>query len=128
MEKERKRILVVDDESPIAEMISDFCRSFGFDTRTVYCGGDALREVKSYRPDLITLDLIMTEFSGLEVLQALKGDEGTRNIPVLVISALANSEEAGDALKLYQGVLAKPLKMDDLESKIAQMLSSIGRG
>ena len=120
----KKKVLVVDDESPIADMISDFCQSFGFDAKTMNSGEDALEAVKSYRPDLITLDLIMTDLSGLEVLEMLKGDEETRKVPVIVISALANAGAAKEVLKLSQGFLPKPLKMDVLEEKIGAVLAS----
>ena len=121
---EKKRILIVDDESPIAEMIAEFCQSFGFDTMILNSGEDVLEVVKSFRPDLLTLDLIMPAFSGLEVLEMLKGDEETRNIPVIVISSLGNSDSAHEVLKLSQGFLPKPLKMEALEEKIEAVLSA----
>ena len=120
----RKKVLVVDDESPIAEMIAEFCQSFGFDTMILNSGEDVLKVVKSLRPDLITLDLIMSEVSGIEVLEALKADEETRNVPVIVISSLGNSGSAHEVLKLSQGFLSKPLKMEALEEKIETVLSA----
>ena len=121
---ERKKVLVVDDESPIAEMIAEFCQSFGFTTMILNGGEDVLEVVKSSRPDVITLDLIMSEVSGIEVLESLKADEKTGNIPVIVISSLGNSDSAREVLKLSQGFLPKPLKMEALEEKIEAVLSA----
>ena len=122
-----KKILIIEDEITIAEMISDICESFGFETKIVQEGEAAFDAVKAWRPDLITLGLIMPDFSGLEIRELLKDDEETKHIPVLVISALANSETAYKVLKLSQGFLPKPLKMKALEEKIQSALSSLPR-
>ena len=120
---EKKKILVVDDESQIAEMIADFCRQCGFETKVATSGQSAIETAKSFLPDLITLDLMMPGLSGLEVIEALKKEEATKKIPVIVISSYANAAEAQEALKLSQAAIVKPLKMKVLEEKIGAVLA-----
>ncbi len=119
-----KKVLVVDDESPIADMLSLFCQAYGFETKVLTTGSDAVSVVKSYMPDLITMDLAMPGTSGLKVIETLKNDEKTRKIPIIVISAYAGAGEVSEILKLSSAVLQKPVKMKDLEKHIENILTS----
>ncbi len=119
-----KKILVVDDESPIAEMISDFCESCGLETKVLNSGEDVLEVVRTYKPDLITMDLVMPGPSGIEVIELLKSHEETKRIPVIVVSAIADDESVQQIRALSQGVLRKPVNMKALESKITTLLSN----
>ena len=118
-----KKILVVDDESPIAEMISDFCAALGFETKVLDGPQDILEVVKSFKPDLITLDLVMPNLSGFEVIEMLKKDPEASKIPVIVVSTIAGSISAEDVIwSQAKAILAKPLHMERLKSTIEQAL------
>ena len=119
---DKKRILIVDDEQPIADLIGDFCVLLGFETRILNGGEDILEEVKAFRPDLITMDLVMPELSGLEVIEMLKADPETKNIPIVVVSAFVGSSSAEDILSHCRGILAKPLHVHELKEKIDAVL------
>ena len=119
-----KKVLVVDDESPIADMLSLFCQAYGFETKVLTSEGDAVSAVKDYMPDLITMDLVMPGTSGLKVIETLKNDLQTRKIPIIVISAYAGAQEASEILKLTQAVLQKPVRMKDLGEQIDSILAS----
>ena len=120
----KRKILVMDDESPIAEVISEFCKSFGFETKILTSGENALEAVKGYRPDLITLDLIMPEVSGVEVLEQLKADPETRDIPIIIISSIAGSTSVEEMLKKQtQEILSKPVQLKTLKASIEEALS-----
>lgn len=92
----RKKMLVVDDDVQIADLIAEFCEFFWISTRVLSGGKNVLDVVKSYRPDLDTLDVLMPGVSGLEILSALKSDDETRSVPILIISAAYDSEIVGD--------------------------------
>ena len=117
-----KKILIIDDEPAIAGLISEFCSMFGFETRVLNSGAGALEEVRSYQPDLITLDLVMPEISGVEVLKILKKNEDTQSIPVLIISSLGDFHDVRKIVEQCQGILEKPIRANSLKSKIEMAL------
>ena len=119
----KKKILIIDDEASIAELIADFCQHLGFKTKTLNGGEDILQEVKAFSPDLITLDIIMPEHSGLEIIEMLKHDEDTSAIPVLIVSGIGGNESVEEALKKSKGVLSKPIKIGTLKEKIESVLN-----
>jgi len=118
-----KKVLIVDDDPAIAVMISDFCGSIGFSTKVLTGSREVVRVAKDWQPNLITLDLMMPEFSGFEVIEALKGDEGCKKIPVVIISVLAMSHADDEVIKLSQGLMSKPFKMGTLLQKIETVLA-----
>lgn len=119
-----KRILIVDDEGPIADMIEDFCSLFGHSTRVLNDGENVLETVKEFKPDLILLDLVMPNVSGLEVMEILKEDAAAKNVPVIIISSIANNVAAEGVLKECKAILAKPIHMDTLKSNIDTAVAS----
>jgi DNA-binding response OmpR family regulator len=90
---EQKRILIVEDEAAIQQVLSFFLEHNGFHTRAVSNGQEAIRVVPEFQPHLIILDLIMRPVSGWEVLQWLRDHQITPPLPVLVLSALVNLTE-----------------------------------
>lgn len=123
---ERKKILIVDDERPIADLIAEFCELFGYEAMALNSGKDILDVVKSYNPDLITLDLMMPEVPGTKVLAILKKDDQTKSIPVIVISSTIGSSAEDPSIKtesLCEGVLPKPITSNLLKEKIQALLN-----
>ncbi len=114
---------MVDDESQIAEIIAEFCESCGCETRILNMDENAVQAALNYRPDLITMDLMMPGMTGMELIEQLKANPQTKRIPIVVISFYAGAEEAHQALKLSQGVLSKPLKMKAFEEQIQSLLA-----
>ena len=120
-QKLKKRILVVDDESAIAEMVMEFCGTYGFDTQVMESGVGILETVQSFRPDMIILDLLMPGLSGVDVLKILRSHEETRSIPVLIVSVAADTDMIEEALRFSQGFLSKPVHMNALKEKLDQI-------
>jgi CheY-like chemotaxis protein len=119
---EGKKILVVDDDTNITELLYDFCSETGYDVKVVNRSPAALATALEFKPDLITLDLEMPEMDGLEVLKALKSHEKTRAIPVLVISSLVH--QAAISPEAVQGLFEKPIKFANLLKQINQVLKA----
>lgn len=113
---ERKTILVVDDEPEIAEMISNCLRQDGYNTLTATSGSEALKLAASERPFAITLDVIMPDMDGWEVLQGLKKNPETKDIPV-IIASISEERETGIALGAA-GFISKPVSNNQLMSEI----------
>ncbi|OGR84110.1 MAG: hypothetical protein A2901_00885 [Elusimicrobia bacterium RIFCSPLOWO2_01_FULL_54_10] len=121
---EKMKILIIDDEGPIADMIADFCQAYGFDARVLNGGQDALEVAKDYRPDLITVDLMMPGTSGPEVVDILKADPQTSTIPFIIISSYGWTPDIAQTFKMAKGVVQKPITMKDLSHQIEKALAS----
>jgi len=117
-----KRILIADDDPGIVdavEMILDF---HGYDVSFTYNGTDVLAIKENY-PDLFLLDIWMSGCDGRDICRALKANEDTRHIPVLMISASKDIQQSA----LQSGAndfLAKPFDMQELLVKIEDLLAN----
>lgn len=112
----RKTVLVVDDAPDVAGMIADYLTREGYYTLTATSGKQALELAEKHRPFAITLDIIMPDMDGWEVLQRLKENLGTKDIPVIIIS-VSNDKEIGFALGAV-GYITKPVNKDVLIAEI----------
>lgn len=93
-------VLVIDDEIHIRKLICRMLETAGFEVLEASSGQQALRIVQQTPPDIITCDISMPDIDGFAVLQALRDDEATRHIPVVVITALGQLDEAQRATAL----------------------------
>ena len=115
----RKAVLVVDDDPGVAAMIADYLIREGYGALTATSGKDALELALKHRPFAITLDVIMPDMDGWEVLQRLKENPGTKDIPVIIIS-VADDKEIGFALGAV-GYITKPVNKDRLIAEISRI-------
>ena len=83
----KRRILVVDDEIYIVHILEFSLTMEGYEVVTASCGEDALRKSRELPPDLVVLDVMMPGMDGLEVCRRLREEEGTRDVPILMLSA-----------------------------------------
>jgi len=86
----KKRILVIDDEPDFASIVQTNLRNEGFDVDVAYDGVEGLEKVKANPPDAIVLDVMMPEKDGYEVCSELKSDEKYQNIPIIMLTAVAD--------------------------------------
>ncbi len=105
-----KMILVVDDDPKIVKDISEYLNEAGYKTMGATSGKEALELAENYQPFAITLDIIMPEMDGWEVLQKLKTNARTKNIPVIIVS-VSNDKDTGFALGAV-GYINKPVDKD----------------
>src|SRR5688572_28081186 len=82
------RILVVDDEADVCQLMVKLLKRLGHEAACATSGAEALSSIKSAQPDLILLDVMMPEMSGMEVLQRLRKNDGVA-IPVIIFTALS---------------------------------------
>jgi len=112
---EIRKILVVDDESSISSYLQKKFIKFGY---TVYLADDgekALQEAFSNLPDLILLDVKLPGLNGIEVCKRLKADGRTKHIPVIMLSAKAQSAEIQEGLEAgADKYLCKPISFPDI--------------
>jgi len=82
-----EKILIVDDEKDLVRIVQYNLEEAGFRTAVAYAGEEALRKVRDEAPDLVVLDLMLPDLSGVEVCRRMRRDEATRRIPVLMLTA-----------------------------------------
>ncbi len=120
----KKTIMVVDDNSDVAEIIRFTLETNGFNVRSAYSGKDLFASLAKQKPNLILLDIMMPNMDGLEVLTRLKGDPGTASIPVILLTAKVQYEEV---LKGYKSgancYITKPFTKGQLLDGINSILS-----
>ena len=115
-------VLVVDDDKAIVELLSRTLKQRGYAVMAAYDGREAMAAVKARPPHAILLDLRMPVMDGYEVLQALKADEATADIPVVIMSAYHFDRERADVLSLAAEQVCKPFDADEFVSRIESVL------
>ena len=118
-EPEKKTVLVVDDASEMVNTISEFLNSSGYKVINATSGRMALELAEKHHPFAITLDIVMPEMDGWEVLQLLKANSETKDIPVIVVS-VSDDKETGFALGAV-GYIQKPIDKNMLISEINKL-------
>jgi CheY-like chemotaxis protein len=117
------RILVVDDGADNRAVLEVILAWEGFVVLTAASGDEAIAAVALQPPDLILLDVMMPGMDGYEVLDKLKGDLATKNIPVIMVTALKDpSAERHARSAAADDVLAKPLDRIELVSRVRRLL------
>ncbi len=121
--KEYQTILVVDDDVHNVDLITELCQHLGFRVRTAADGEAALVEVREKRPDLILLDLALPHLDGFSVLQTLKADASTRDLPVVIVTANTDIDAKVRGIDLgADDFLTKPFKLFELKARIRAAL------
>lgn len=117
------RVLVVEDEPDIRDLLSLHLAREGFEVRTAGTGPQGLREVRSKPPDLVILDLMLPELDGLEVCRRLRHDPDTASIPVVMLTA--KGDEADRVVGLELGAddyVTKPFSPKELVARVKAIL------
>ncbi len=126
-ELEGLRILVVDDESSITELLSTALKFVGFEVHAVGSGSEALTSAAAFMPNLIVLDIMLPDFDGFEVCQRLRANGDT--VPVIFLTA---RDEHDDKLRgfTYGGddYVVKPFSLEELLARIRAVLRRAGSG
>jgi DNA-binding response OmpR family regulator len=122
---DKAKILVVEDEEILLTALREELESGGYSTEGAVDGVDGLEKVKSYKPELILLDLLMPKMDGMEMLQKLKEDSETREVPVVILTNLSDYEKISEALSLgaMDYLVKANYKLEDLLDKVKTVLA-----
>ena len=121
----KKKILIVDDDSEIVELISDvLVRDGRFDIKTAVSGYDAGIQTQQFRPDLILLDYMLPDVNGNVVCHTIKKNPEFENIKIIIVSGVIKSDEIDQLLKAgAEDFIKKPFNIVELTDKISTVLS-----
>lgn len=120
----KKRILLVDDEVDLAEMVKLRLEANGYEVLLAYDGQEALDKARKEKPDLIILDLMLPKMDGFKVCGLLKNDSRYAKIPIIMFSARAQEESKKLGKELgAEAYITKPFEPQVLLSKIKELIN-----
>ncbi len=118
-----KHILVIDDEEDIVNLIAYNLEKEGYRVSKAYDGTQALQAVKKEKPDLVILDLMLPEVSGIDVARIIRGDADTAGLPIIMLTA--RGTEVDRILGLEMGAddyVTKPFSVRELTARVRAVL------
>lgn len=120
MEGSIARILIVDDDENICEVIKMYLESSGYETEVVYNGRDAIEKFNTYKPDLMVLDIMLPYVDGIDVLKAIRKDSET---PVILLTAKGETFDKVLGLELgADDYMVKPFEPKELIARVKAVL------
>jgi len=123
------RILVVEDDQDIAELVARYLDKAGFVTERATSGREALKTIAARPPDLMVLDLMLPQVDGLEVCRVVRGNEASAAMPIIMLTARAEESERIVGLELgADDYLAKPFSPNELVARVRALLRRAQRG
>lgn len=120
---QNNHILIVDDEPEVHTVLGKMLTKSGYAVQSAYDAKEAFDKIYSSRPDLVILDIMMPEVSGIEVCNKLKGDPDTKDILILIVSAKDTQSDRIEGLTHgADDYVSKPFHLRSLIRKIEHML------
>jgi DNA-binding response OmpR family regulator len=122
MTRDQPKVLVVDDEPPLRELVV-VTLGDGYACDEAATGDAALKLMRKRQYDLVVLDVMMPGRSGIDVLREMRADKTLREVPVVVMSAWQSTEDIDAALAAgANGFLPKPFRVEDLDSTVRDVI------
>lgn len=122
------RILVVEDEVDLQEVLKFNLQQAGHDVLLASSGSDGIRMVKKHRPELVLLDVMLPDILGTEVCRTLKADEETRGTPIVMLTAKAEEQNRVEGFELgADDYVTKPFSVRELLLRVSAILRRAGQ-
>lgn len=123
MMTDKKIVMIVEDEPETAEMFAEMMRMNGYSVIKSLGGKKAVRMIAQELPDVLMLDVMMPELSGLDILHSMQNDPVLSEIPVIVVSAKGLPSDICSGLEAGASIyLTKPVSFQDLSSAVEDVL------
>ena len=117
------RILIVEDDPDIANLVARYLDKAGFQTERAATGREALQAIAAKPPDLLILDLMLPQIDGLEICRLLRADAATAGLPIIMLTARTEESERIVGLELgADDYLAKPFSPGELVARVRALL------
>ncbi len=118
----QKRILIVEDEISIVELLTMVLMREGYEVASCQTGRDAINMMKEFHPHLVLLDVMLPGLDGAGIVKIMSQDEMLMNIPVIVTSALVESAPIFQPYPQVKGFCSKPFVLTDLVEKVKKFI------
>jgi two-component system alkaline phosphatase synthesis response regulator PhoP len=123
-----KKILIVEDEADIAQLVKLYLEKEGFHTNVAKSGAEALKLIKSERPDLLILDLMLPEIDGIEVCKKIRNAPDTALLPIIMLTAKAEESDTIVGLELgADDYVTKPFSPKALVARVKALFRRLER-
>ena len=125
MTEEQKTVIVVEDEPDAAELFAEMMRVSGYRVFKTYSSTPAISLIANEKPDVVILDIMMPDISGLEVLRFMRRDPQLKDTPVIVVSARSMPSDIREGLEAGATIyLTKPVGYLDLKKSVDQVMQA----
>ena len=123
MSSEKKTVVIVEDEPDAAEMFGEMMRVTGFDVVKLNSSTPAISTITAEKPDLVILDIMMPDVSGLDVLRYMRGEPDLKDIPVILVSAKSMPTDIQEGMNAGASTyLTKPVGFLELKSAVEELV------
>ncbi|MFH0969055.1 MAG: response regulator [Patescibacteria group bacterium] len=121
---EKKKLLIVEDDSILQKALQEFLSEEGFEIFSALDGEEGVKMAKENMPDLILLDIILPRKDGYEVLRELKAEDSTKNIPIVLLTNLGSLNDVEKAIGLGATtyLIKADYKLEEVSKKIKEVL------
>lgn len=121
----QKTVMIIEDEPDAAEMFAEMMRVNGFKVIKMFSSTPAIPMLAQEKPDLLILDIMMPDISGLEVLRFMRREPDLAKIPVIVVSAKSMPSDIKDGIEAGASIyLTKPVGFLDLKQAVESVISN----
>ncbi|HCR72771.1 MAG TPA: hypothetical protein DIW23_15105 [Anaerolineae bacterium] len=125
MSTNQKTVMIIEDETDAAELFGEMMRVNGFRVIKMFSSTPAIPMIAQEKPDVILLDIMMPDISGLEVLRFMQREPELAKIPVIVVSAKSMPSDIKSGLEAGAAIyLTKPVGFQDLKQAVEKVLSN----
>jgi DNA-binding response OmpR family regulator len=119
-----KKILVLEDEVAVQTLLRKQLTAHGYQVTIAGDGLDGLMKLEAAKPDLIICDVMMPNLDGMQFVKAIKGQQATRNVPVIFLTAKTDPRSMIDGINVgARFFITKPFQIDDLIDKVNRALA-----
>jgi DNA-binding response OmpR family regulator len=125
----KPKILIVEDDLDVAEMLNAYFRVQGYEVFTVNWGEDGVRSSQTVHPDLVILDIRLPDIDGYEVARRLRGDRRTADIPIIFLTEKRDRSDRLQGLELgADDYITKPFDVQELRLRVRNALKRVSQG
>jgi DNA-binding response OmpR family regulator len=123
-----KKIIIVEDQPDVADLLEEMLSVDGYQVIKIHSSGGALSMIRAENPDLVLLDIMMPDVSGLDVLRFMRREPDLQQIPVVIVSAKTLPEDIRTGLEAGAAAyLTKPVDIAKLRRTVAEVLRAAGQ-
>ncbi len=124
-DKQASRVVVIEDDPEMIELVKLILTKEGFQVSGAMGGKDGLKVIEQFKPDIVLLDLMMPDMDGWEVYQSMKTNDAMKHIPVIIITAKAQSIDKvlGLHIAKVDDYITKPFSPSELATSVRKVLA-----
>jgi DNA-binding response OmpR family regulator len=125
----KSKILIIEDDLDVAEMLNAYFRVQGYEVFTVNWGEDGVRSCLTIQPDLVILDIRLPDIDGYEVARRMRGDRRTAEIPIIFLTEKRDRSDRLQGLELgADDYITKPFDVQELRLRVRNALKRVSQG